>query len=45
MSEIIINIDKDEQKELEELREFLRSLSAEQKLKFKGFLEGLKFVA
>ena len=45
MAEIIINIDEEEQKEFEELREFIESLTKEQRFELWGFLKGLRFAA
>lgn len=44
MAEIIVNIDKEEQRELEEFREFIKFLTKEQRLELWGFLKGLRFV-
>ncbi|MGF0096413.1 hypothetical protein ACQRC6_08225 [Peptoniphilus sp. SGI.035] len=44
MAEIKIILDKEEQKEKEELERSIESLDRDLKLKFKGFLEGLNFI-
>lgn len=43
MSEITITIDKEEQKEVKEIKEIVDTMSKEEKLRFKGFLEGLRY--
>lgn len=44
MAEMKLVLDKDEKQEKKKLLEFSRSLTREEKLKFKGFLEGISFV-
>ena len=43
MAKIIVNINKEEQKEMKEIEKFIEGLTKEEKIKLKGFLEGMKF--
>lgn len=43
MAEVIIKLSKEEEKEVKEVKETLEQLSKEQKIKLKGFYEGLRF--
>ena len=43
MAKIIVNINKEEQKEMKEIEKFIEGLTKEEKIKLKGFLVGMKF--
>ena len=43
MAKIIVNINKEEQKEMKEIEKFIEDLTKEGRIKLKGFLEGIKF--
>lgn len=44
MAEMKLVLDKEEKQEKENILEFSRSLTREEKIKFKGFLEGVSFI-